>query len=177
MQEKKHIILSDEEEKIGKAIVDAAYIVHKELGPGLLEKVYEEIIDNTDLTNEALTFHKQVIQSRQNLLFMPTGKIIEIMKNNYAPLIQDSFKIVEDFHHRVKLIEKKHTQNGQLALTKYFYKIDLEGDDHDFISTIDPSGELIYLNRGKINDYENIMTIFHQDTQQDFSYQKKGKHK
>ncbi len=41
MQEKKHIILSDEEEKIGKAIVDAAYIVHKELGPGLLEKVYE----------------------------------------------------------------------------------------------------------------------------------------
>ena len=33
--------LSDEEEKIGKAIVNAAYEVHKELGPGLLEKVYE----------------------------------------------------------------------------------------------------------------------------------------
>jgi GxxExxY protein len=30
-----------EEEIIGKAIVDAAYAVHKELGPGLLEKVYE----------------------------------------------------------------------------------------------------------------------------------------
>jgi GxxExxY protein len=33
--------ISDEEEKIGKAIVDSAYTIHKELGPGLLEKVYE----------------------------------------------------------------------------------------------------------------------------------------
>lgn len=33
--------LSNEEEEIGKAIVNAAYIVHKELDPGLLEKVYE----------------------------------------------------------------------------------------------------------------------------------------
>ncbi len=33
--------LSSEEEKIGKAIVNAAYKVHKELGPGLLEKIYE----------------------------------------------------------------------------------------------------------------------------------------
>lgn len=33
--------LSIEEEMIGKAIVNAAIKVHKELGPGLLEKVYE----------------------------------------------------------------------------------------------------------------------------------------
>jgi len=33
--------LSDEEERIGKLIVNAAYKVHKELGPGLLERVYE----------------------------------------------------------------------------------------------------------------------------------------
>lgn len=33
--------ISIEEEKIGKEIVDAAYTIHKELGPGLLEKVYE----------------------------------------------------------------------------------------------------------------------------------------
>ncbi len=34
--------LTDELERIGAAIVDSAYRVHKELGPGLLESVYEE---------------------------------------------------------------------------------------------------------------------------------------
>ena len=33
--------ITEEEEEIGKAIVNAAYTVHKALGPGLLEKVYE----------------------------------------------------------------------------------------------------------------------------------------
>ena len=33
--------LSEREEYLGKEIVDAAYKVHKELGPGLLEKIYE----------------------------------------------------------------------------------------------------------------------------------------
>jgi len=33
--------LSECEEEIAKAIVQAAYIVHKNLGPGLLEKIYE----------------------------------------------------------------------------------------------------------------------------------------
>jgi len=36
-----HNPLSEQEETIGKAIVEAAYKVHKTLGPGLLEKVYE----------------------------------------------------------------------------------------------------------------------------------------
>ena len=31
--------LSQHEEEIGKAIVNAAFKIHKELGPGLLEKV------------------------------------------------------------------------------------------------------------------------------------------
>ncbi len=33
--------LTEEEERIGKAIVDSAFSVHKQLGPGLLERVYE----------------------------------------------------------------------------------------------------------------------------------------
>lgn len=34
-------VLSAREEQIGTAIVNAAFRIHKELGPGLLEKVYE----------------------------------------------------------------------------------------------------------------------------------------
>ena len=37
----KYSKLTQLEEQIGKAIVNAAYTIHKELGPGLLEKVYE----------------------------------------------------------------------------------------------------------------------------------------
>ena len=33
--------LTDEEERIGKILVNSAFKVHKTLGPGLLEKIYE----------------------------------------------------------------------------------------------------------------------------------------
>ncbi|MDP2036757.1 MAG: GxxExxY protein [Ignavibacteria bacterium] len=36
-----YLPLSLKEEQIGKTIVNSAYKVHRELGPGLLEKVYE----------------------------------------------------------------------------------------------------------------------------------------
>jgi GxxExxY protein len=39
--EARFLPITPDEEAVGKAIVNAAYIVHKELGPGLLEKVYE----------------------------------------------------------------------------------------------------------------------------------------
>ena len=51
--------LSDEEERIGKAIVNAAYIVHKALGPGLLEKVYEVCFCHI-LTNDGYNVKRQI---------------------------------------------------------------------------------------------------------------------
>jgi hypothetical protein len=44
---------------IGKKIVDAAYTVHKNLGPGLLEKVYE-ICFCHELTKRKLHYQRQV---------------------------------------------------------------------------------------------------------------------
>ncbi len=51
--------LSKKEEDIATKIVDAAYCVHKELGPGLLEKIYEVCFCH-ELTKRNLAYQRQV---------------------------------------------------------------------------------------------------------------------
>ncbi len=51
--------IPEELEIIGKKIVDAAYTVHKSLGPGLLEKVYE-ICFCHELTKRGLHYLRQI---------------------------------------------------------------------------------------------------------------------
>jgi GxxExxY protein len=51
--------VSPEQEQIGKLIVDAAYCVHKELGPGLLEKVYE-VCFCYELAKRGVAYRRQV---------------------------------------------------------------------------------------------------------------------
>ena len=47
------------ENDIAKEIVDACYQIHKTLGPGLLESVYETVLEH-DLTSRGLTVRRQV---------------------------------------------------------------------------------------------------------------------
>ena len=51
--------LSKREEEIAKRIVDSAYSVHKELGPGLLEKIYETCFCH-ELAKRKLSYQRQV---------------------------------------------------------------------------------------------------------------------
>jgi len=51
--------VSEEEDRIGRAIVNAAFRVHKELGPGLLEKVYEVCFCHV-LSNEGFEIKRQI---------------------------------------------------------------------------------------------------------------------
>lgn len=51
--------LSEREEYLGKEIVDAAYRVHKELGPGLLEKIYEACFCY-ELEKKGISYKRQV---------------------------------------------------------------------------------------------------------------------
>jgi GxxExxY protein len=57
--EEEFLPLTREEEIIGKAIISAAYIVHKNLGPGLLERVYEVCFSHV-LTKEGYFVERQV---------------------------------------------------------------------------------------------------------------------
>ncbi len=51
--------LSNKEEQIAKVIVDAAYKVHKELGPGLLESVYEVCFCH-ELNKNGVLYERQI---------------------------------------------------------------------------------------------------------------------
>jgi GxxExxY protein len=57
--QKNLIPIPQELDAIGKLIVDAAYTVHKNLGPGLLEKVYE-ICFCHELAKRNLAYQRQV---------------------------------------------------------------------------------------------------------------------
>ena len=145
----------------------------------LLEKIYAEISDNNDLKIEAETFHKRIVQSRQNLLFMPSKNIQSIMSANYAPLIYDSYQLITDFNTSVSRIEYAHSPDSELSdklrITRYYYKIDLEGDDHQFIPVINEANELTYLNKDKMSDNDKIIANFHKDTHDYFNKSKAGK--
>ncbi len=51
--------ISPREEDIAAKIVDSAYCVHKALGPGLLEKIYEACLCH-ELAKRNLSFQRQV---------------------------------------------------------------------------------------------------------------------
>ncbi len=53
-----HLKLTEREEYLGREIVDAAYKVHKALGPGLLEKVYESCFCY-ELTKKGIPYQRQ----------------------------------------------------------------------------------------------------------------------
>ncbi len=50
---------TEKEEFLAKEIVDCAFKVHKQLGPGLLEKVYERCFCH-ELSKKGIPFRKQV---------------------------------------------------------------------------------------------------------------------
>ncbi len=52
--------ISDEEERIASAIVDAASAVHSQLGAGLLENLYEVCFCH-ELTKRELSYRRQVV--------------------------------------------------------------------------------------------------------------------
>ena len=68
----------EREELLAKEIVDCAYKVHKQLGPGLLEKVYEVCFCH-ELTKKGVPFQRQIdIPINYDGLFFEEGLRIDV---------------------------------------------------------------------------------------------------
>jgi len=87
--------LSEQEEEIGRAIVNAAYIVHKELGPGLLEKVYEICFSHILLKNGYEVKRQLNIPITFDGLYFEEGLRLDIMVND---LVICELKALEIVH-------------------------------------------------------------------------------
>ncbi len=74
--------LPEQEEAIGKSIVNAAYKVHSELGPGLLEKVYEVCLAH-ELKKDGLIVERQVdIPIQYDGIVFDEGLRLDILVEN-----------------------------------------------------------------------------------------------
>ena len=78
--------LSDSEEGIGRAIVNAAFKVHKALGPDLLEKVYEVCLAH-ELCKAHLEVQRQVsVPIVYDGIVFEEGLRLDILVNNQIVL-------------------------------------------------------------------------------------------
>ena len=78
----KYTALTLQEEIIGKAVVNAAYIVHKELGPGLLEKVYEACFCHV-LSKEGFMVKRQIdVPIVFDNIYFPEGLRLDVIIND-----------------------------------------------------------------------------------------------
>jgi GxxExxY protein len=77
-----YIEVSEEEDRIGKEVVNAAFLVHKQLGPGLLEKVYEVCFCHV-LSKNGFEVKRQLdIPISFDGLYFEEGLRLDVMVNN-----------------------------------------------------------------------------------------------
>lgn len=86
---------SEREEAIAANIVDAAYSVHKALGPGLLEKIYEACFCY-ELTKKGLSYQRQLeIPVEYDGIIFDEGLRLDVMVED---LIICEIKAVDKIH-------------------------------------------------------------------------------
>ncbi|WP_299129885.1 GxxExxY protein [uncultured Winogradskyella sp.] len=92
------------ENDISRIIVDACYQIHVELGPGLLESVYEEILYH-ELKNEGL-----IVERQKSLPVIWRGKPMNL--NYRTDLIVENKVIIE-----LKSVQEIHPVHPKQLLT------------------------------------------------------------
>ena len=96
--------LDKPEERVGRAVVDAAVQVHRELGPGLLESVYEAVLAH-ELSERGLRVERQV-----SVAFEWRG--MRFNEGFRADIIVDGCVLLE-----LKSVERLHNAHRKQVLT------------------------------------------------------------
>ena len=97
------------ENEIGRIVVDAAIAVHRELGPGLLESVYEAILAQ-ELTKRGLSVAKQVsVPIRYQGLTFDEGFRADLIVNGKVILELKSVEAISNAHRKQVLTYLKLT--------------------------------------------------------------------
>lgn len=79
LQKGGYVPLSEREERAAHAVVEAAYAVHRTLGPGLLESVYEACFCH-ELARHGVTYRRQVsVPIRYDGLVFDEGLRLDVL--------------------------------------------------------------------------------------------------
>ena len=115
--------IPEELEEIGGKIVHAAYLVHRALGPGLLEKVYE-ICFCHELTKMGLEVKRQVdIPIMYDEKIFDEGLRLDVLVENACDVLKKGFN--NNFH-CLKTLTKRWpfwTKRLPKSVENYFYNI------------------------------------------------------
>lgn len=87
--------LSEREEFLAKTVVNIAYNIHKQIGPGLLESVYEKCFGHELYNNNILFERQKEVPIIYNELKIADGLRLDLLIEN---LLIVELKAQENFH-------------------------------------------------------------------------------
>ena len=106
-----HIPLSSEDERVARLIVDSAFTVHKTLGPGLLESIYEPCFCH-ELGKRKVAYQRQVVVPLvYDGIKFSEGLRIDVLVENRIVCELKSIEKIENVHISQVLTYLKLTKN------------------------------------------------------------------
>lgn len=104
-----HAPLSEREEEVGRQVVDAAYTVHKALGPGLLERVYEVCFCH-ELRKRGLKYDRQLpLQIKYDGILFDEGLRVDVLVEDLVVVELKAVEMALPVHHAQLLTQLKMT--------------------------------------------------------------------
>jgi len=123
---------TNKEEELAKEIVDAAYLVHKQLGPGLLERIYEVCFCH-ELSKKGINTRRQVsVPIQYDGITFDEGLRLDVLVDD---LIVCELKAVDTFNPvwKAQIISHLRLTNKQLGFLINFNVPLIKDGIHRFI--------------------------------------------